>query len=62
MKNKYFIVTFMNNKTVFASAFNELEAVILAQAVMIKNAFTYEVESVRETRYDDDAKLANFYA
>lgn len=62
MKHNYYVVSFKNGMTVFANTFNESEAVILAQAVMIKNAFTYEVESVRETRYIDDAKLTDFYA
>lgn len=61
MKNKYFVITFKNSKTVFASAFNETEAIILAQACMIDNGLTFEVEEVRETRYIEDAKLTDFY-
>ena len=62
MKHNNYVISFKNGKTVFASAFNETEAIILSQAVMIKNGFTYEVEDVRETRYMDDAKLTDFYA
>lgn len=62
MKHNYYVVTFKNEKTVFASAYNEAEAIILAQACMIKNGMTYEVEEVRETRYIEDAKLTDFYA
>jgi len=62
MIKKYYIVTFTNELTVFTVAFNEKEANILAQAVMIKKGYTYDVENTRETRYMSDIKLANFCA
>lgn len=62
MKKKYYVVTFYNSRTVFACAFNSSEAVILSQAVMIKNGLTYDIESVRETRYESDRQLTDFYA
>lgn len=62
MKPNYYIITFKNNKTVFVTAFNETEAIILSQACMIKNGMTYEVKEVRETRYIEDSKLTDFYA
>ncbi|MDR1550741.1 MAG: hypothetical protein LBT06_19455 [Hungatella sp.] len=60
MKDKYFIITFSSNKTVFATAFNETEAVILAQAVMIKNGLVYEVKDARETNCISDMTKTNF--
>ena len=60
MNSNYYIITFTNKLTVFASAFNESEAIILAQATMIKNGNTYDVDNVRETRHIEDAKLTNF--
>lgn len=61
MKDKYFIITFSSNRTVFATAFNEKEAIILAQAVMIKNGLTYEVKDARETKCISDITKTNFY-
>lgn len=62
MKKKYYVVTFYNSKTVFSCAFNSSEAIILSQAVMIKNGLAYDVESMRETHYESDKQLTDFYA
>lgn len=50
MKHNHYIITFTSNKTVFVSAFNEKEALILAQARMIKNGLTYELKSIEQTQ------------
>ena len=42
MKRNYYIVAFKDGKTVFVSCFNEEEAKILAQAVMIRKGLTSE--------------------
>lgn len=61
MKEKHFIITFANNITVFVTAFNETEAVILAQATMIKNGLVYEVNTVHETSRISDMTITNYY-
>jgi len=60
MKNNHYIVTFKNGKTVFASCMNEEEAEILAKAVMVKNGFTREVESIIKTTNVYDMKYTNY--
>lgn len=62
MKNNYYIVTFENGRTVFASCTNEEEAEILAKAVMIKNGLTREVKSVTKTTNISDMTDTNFIA
>jgi hypothetical protein len=47
MKPLSYIITFKNGKTVFVKSFSKEAAVILAQAVMIKNGLDYEYESIR---------------
>lgn len=49
MKLNYYIVTFKNGKTVFATCFNKEEAEILSKALMIKSGFTREIESIVTT-------------
>lgn len=49
MKQNYYIVTFRNEKTVFVSCFNEEEAKILTQAVMIRKRLTMDVKSIVKT-------------
>lgn len=46
MKHNYYIVTFYNNMTVFASCMNEEEAEILSKAIMIKNGLSREIKSI----------------
>lgn len=48
MRYNYYIVTFKNGKTVFASCSSEEEARILGMAVMIKRGFDREIESIVE--------------
>ena len=55
MKQKNYIVKFVNGKTVFARAMTEEEATILAQAIMIKNGFTYRVMDIKQV-YDSRKK------
>lgn len=62
MKQKHYIVTFGNGKTVFASGFNEEEAEILAKAVMIKSGLSYEIESVKTTSNISDMADTDFVA
>lgn len=49
MNKQRYIVSFVNNKTVYVRAFTKTEARILAQALMINNALDYDVLEVRET-------------
>lgn len=51
MKNKWFVITFKNKKTVLVAAFNKEEATILAQAVMIKQGYTYDVEEIEDVEF-----------
>lgn len=60
MKQNNYIITFNNNKTVFASAFNEDDAIILAQAIMIKNAKDRTVKSVEKTTNISDMADTDF--
>ena len=62
MKQEHYIVTFKNGRTVFASSFNEEEAKILAQAVLIKNGMTYEVGSIKRTSNLSDMVDTDFVA
>lgn len=62
MKQKHYIVTFKNGRTVFASSFNEEEAKILAQAVLIKSGMTYEVENIKRTSNLSDMVDTDFVA
>lgn len=60
MKERYFIITFATSITVFATAFNETEAAILAQAAMIKNGLAYDIKTVRETSRISDMTTTNY--
>lgn len=60
MKHNYYIVTFRNEKTVFVSCFNETEAKILAQAVMIRKGLAMEVESIVKTTNISDMTDVDF--
>lgn len=51
MKYKWYIVTFKNKKTVLVAAFNAEEATILAQAVMIKQGYTYDVDKIENVEF-----------
>lgn len=51
MKYKWYIVTFKNKKTVLVAAFNAEEATILAQAVMIKHGYTYDVDKIENVEF-----------
>lgn len=62
MKQKHYIITFQNKKTVFASAFNEEDAIILAQAIMIKNGMDKGVAIVKETTNISDMADTDFIA
>lgn len=62
MKHNYYIVTFKNGKTVFASCMNEEEAGILSKAVMIKNGFTRDVKSIMKTTNISDMVDTDFVA
>lgn len=62
MKKKNYVVAFYNGRTVFVSAFSSSEAIILSQSVMIKNGLTYDIEGIRETRYESDKQVTDFYA
>lgn len=62
MKQKHYIITFVNEKTVFASGFNAEEAEILAKAVMIKSGLSYEIESVMTTSNLSDMADTDFVA
>ena len=55
MKQKKYIIKFVNGKTVFARAMTEEEATILAQAIMIKNGLTYQVLDIKQV-YDSRKK------
>ncbi|WP_304430916.1 hypothetical protein [Romboutsia ilealis] len=62
MKNNYYIVTFENGKTVFASCTNEEEAEILSKATMIKNGFTREIKYIVKTSNISDMTETDFIA
>ena len=62
MKRNYYIVTFINEKTVFVSCFTEEEAKILTQAVMIRKGLTMEVKSVVKTSNISDMTDVYFIA
>lgn len=62
MKQNYYIVTFKDRKTVFVSCFNEEEAKILAQAVMIRKGLTMEVKSIVKTSNISDMTDVDFIA
>lgn len=51
MKYKWYIVTFKNKKTVLVAAFNAEEATILAQAVMIRHGYTYDVDKIENVEF-----------
>ena len=55
MKQKKYIIKFVNGKTVFVRAMTEEEATILAQAIMIKNGLTYQVLDIKQV-YDSRKK------
>ena len=60
MKHNYYIVTFENGKTVFVRCFNEVEAEILAKAIMIKNGLTREIKSIIKTNDLSKMKTTDF--
>lgn len=62
MKRNYYIVTFKDGNTVFVSCFNEEEAKILAQAVMIRKGLTMEVKSFVKTSNISDMTDVDFIA
>lgn len=62
MKQKHYIITFQNKKTVFVSAFNEGDAIILAQAIMIKHGMDKSVAIVKETTNISDMADTDFIA
>lgn len=62
MKQNYYIVAFENEKTVFVSCFNEEEAKILAQAVMIRKGLAMEVKSIVKTLDISDMADVDFIA
>lgn len=62
MKRNYYIVTFKDGKTVFVSCFNEEEAKILTQAVMIRKGLTMEVKSIVKTSNISDMTDVDFIA
>lgn len=62
MNQNHYTVTFKNGKTVFSTAFNESDAVILAQAVMIKNGMERIVETIRKSTNISDKADTDFIA
>lgn len=62
MKSKHYIVTFTNGKKVYSDAFNEEEATILAQAIMIKFGFTYSVFYIEEVHDKSNMDKVDFIA
>lgn len=62
LKRNYYIVTFKDGKTIFVLCFNEEEAKILAQAVMIRKGLTTEVKSVVKTSNISDMTDVDFIA
>lgn len=62
MKRNYYIVTFKDENTVFVSCFNEEEAKILAQAIMIRKGLTMEVKSIVKTSNISDMTDVDFIA
>lgn len=62
MKRNYYIVTFKDGNTVFVSCFNEEEAKILAQAIMIRKGLTMEVKSIVKTSNISDMTDVDFIA
>lgn len=62
LKRNYYIVAFKDGKTVFVSCFNEDEAKILAQSVMIRKGLTMEVKSVVKTSNISDMTDVDFIA
>ena len=62
LKRNYYIVTFKDGKTVFVSCFNEEEAKILTQAVMIRKGLTMEVKSIVKTSNISDMTDVDFIA
>jgi len=62
LKRNYYIVAFKDGKTVFVSCFNEEEAKILAQAVMIRKGLTMEVKSIVKTLNISDMTDVDFIA
>lgn len=62
LKNNYYVVTFENGKTVFVSALNKEDAIILAQAVMIKNGMRKTVKNIERTTNISDMVDTDFIA
>lgn len=55
-------MTFKDGKSIFVSCFNEEEAKILAQAVMIRKGLTMEVKSAAKTSNISDMTDVDFIA
>lgn len=62
LKRNYYIVTFKDGNTVFVSCFNEEEAKILAQAIMIRKGLTMEVKFIVKTSNISDMTDVDFIA
>lgn len=62
LKNNYYVVTFENGKTVFVSALNKEDVIILAQAVMIKNGMRKIVKNIEQTTNISDMVDTDFIA
>ena len=60
MKHNYYIVTFTNGKTVFATCSNPEDAEILGMAAMIRNGFSKTVKSVRKADGIAEMRTTNF--
>lgn len=52
MKENHYVVTFKNGKKVFATAFNEEDAKILAMAEMIARGMSREIETTTKVSMD----------
>lgn len=62
MRYNYYIVKFKNGFTVFATCGSKKEAEILAQAIMIKQGYDYEIKDITETDDHMDKWNTNFIA
>ncbi len=62
LKRNYYVVTFKDGNTVFVSCFNEEEAKVLAQVVMIRKGLTMEVKSIVTTSNISDMTDVDFIA
>lgn len=60
MGKKYFIVTFINGKTVFVASLNKESAEILASSVMTNNGLTVDIKDTVITINSSDLANADF--